>query len=267
MEGQRASQINHGTTTITTTDTVDNNNDNDVVSPPPSLPSPPGRARYENMYIVQFPKDQVYRVPPSENALIVERYRNIPKTKDEKKRRFCCCCFSLRCFLTIAIILITIFAIVGIAIALLFLIFNPAGPTFAINHFELKNVTGPPHYEISLRAKNPNQRLGIIYQSSDVSLLFEDNEVATGKFPSLSEQGRQAMTQFKADVTGKHPLPKTKNTPLNLELDMNLRVRMTALRLRTWIMNANVVCKFKVTNLGSDTRILSQRCDTNFRQH
>lgn len=268
MEGQRASQINNGTTTTTTitTDTVDNDNDNDVLSPPPSLPAPPGRARYDNMYIVQFPKDQVYRVPPRENALIVERYRNTPKNNDVKSRRCCCC--SLRCWLTIAIILITIFAIVGIAIAILFFIFNPSGPTFAVNHFEFKNVTGPQHYEISLRAKNPNQRLGIIYQSSEVYLIFEDNEVATGKFPSLLEQGRHAMTQFNVDVIGKHPLPKRmKNTPLNFELDMNLCLRITAMRLSTWIMYANVVCKFKVTNLGSDTRILSQQCDTNFRQY
>ncbi|KAL5053464.1 hypothetical protein RYX36_034146 [Vicia faba] len=264
MEGQRASQINNGTTTTTETVVVDN--DDDVVSPPPSLPPPPGRARYDNMYIVQFPKDQVYRVPPSENALIVERYRNIPKNNDVTSRKFCCCC-SLRCLLTIVTILITIFAIVGIAIAILFFIFNPSGPTFSINHFGFKNGTGPPHYEISLRAKNPNQRLGIKYISSEVSLIFDDNEVGTGKFPTLLEQGKDAMTQFKVDVTGKHPLPKRmKNTPLDLELDMNLCTRITALKLSTWIMNADVVCKFKVNNLGSNTRILSQRCDTNFRQ-
>ncbi|XP_058734054.1 NDR1/HIN1-like protein 13 [Vicia villosa] len=262
MAGQRASQINNGI--ITTTDIIV---DNDVLSPPPSLPPPPGRARYDNMYIVQFPKDQVYRVPPSENALIVERYRNVPKTTDVTSRNFCCCC-SLRFWLTIAIILVTIFAIVGIAIAILFFIFNPSGPTFAVNHMDFKNVTGPPDYEISLRAKNPNHRLGMIYESSEVSLIYEDIEVGTGKFPILLEQGRHAMTQFKVDVTGKRPLPKKmKTTGLDFELDTNLCVRITALKLSTWIMNANVVCKFKVNNLGSDTRILSQQCDTNFRQY
>ncbi|CAI9259514.1 unnamed protein product [Lactuca saligna] len=37
--------------------------------------APPGT------YVVQVPKDRIYRTPPPENALIVERYRNSPAKK------------------------------------------------------------------------------------------------------------------------------------------------------------------------------------------
>ncbi|PNX82510.1 hypothetical protein L195_g043426 [Trifolium pratense] len=257
MEGQRAPQ-NNGTTTP---DDIDR-----VVSPHLPLVPPPSRACHDNMYIVQFPKDQVYRIPPSENALIVERYRN-PPPNEKKNQRVCCC--SSRLLLTIAIILVTIIAIVGITLATLFIIYNPTGPIFTITNFAAKNVTKPPHYEISLRVKNPNTRLGIIYESSEISMLFDENEVAKGTFPKLLEQGKDSSTQFKVNVTGtSRTLPKKKgNTPMAFELDMNLGVRVAASGIKTWIMKSNVVCKFKVNNLGSDSRILSQVCDTHFKQY
>jgi hypothetical protein len=257
MEGQRAPQ-NNGTT-------IPDDNDR-VVSPHSPLAPPPGRARHDNMYIVQFPKDQVYRVPPRENALIVERYRN-PPPNEKKGQRVCCC--SPRLLFTIAIILVTIIAIVGLTFAILLIIFNPTGPTFTITNFVAKNVTKPPHYEISLKVKNPNKRLGIIYESSEVSMLFDENEVAKGTFPKMLEQGKDSSTQFKVNVTGtSRTLPKkTGNTAMAFELDMNLGVSVAASGIKTWIMKSNVVCKFKVNNLGSDSRILSQECDTNFRQY
>ncbi|GAU19770.1 hypothetical protein TSUD_78960 [Trifolium subterraneum] len=254
MEGQRAPQ-NNGTTSP---------DDNDrVVSP--HLPLV-GRPCHDNMYIVQFPKDQVYRVPPSENALIVERYRN-PPPNEKKGRRVCCCSPCL--LLTIAIILLTIIAVVGITLATLFIVYNPTGPTFTITNFVAKNVTRPPHYEISFRVKNPNKRLGIIYETSAVSMLFDEDQVAKGTFPKLLEQGKDSPTQFKVNVTStRRTLPKkTGNKPMVFELDMNLGVRVAASGIKTWIMKSNVVCKFKVNNLGSDSRILSQVCDTHFKQY
>lgn len=273
MEGQ-APQNNNGTIAVVV--------DDDRISPTQPLPPPPGRPRHDNMYIVQFPKDQVYRVPPRENALIVERYRNPPpKVKNKKKGRGCfCCCFCPRVLLTIALIFVAIIAIVGITLATLFFIFNPSGPTFSITNFTVKNPPGPkntlPKYQISLRAKNPNDRLGIVYENSEVTMLFEAAKVATGKFPRL-EQNRNATTLFDVDLIGTNgALPKKmansmvdekSKTALAFGLDMRLRVRIVAGGLNSWVMNSNVVCKFQVSSLGNNTRVLSQQCDTNFKQY
>lgn len=266
MEGQAPPQNNNGTTTVAAFDDA----------PPSPLPIPPGRANHDNMYIVQFPKDQIYRVPPRENALIVERYRKPRNTNDKNGGRGCCCRCP-RVLLTIALILFAIIAVVGITLATLFFIFNPTGPTFSITHFDVKNISRPPHYEISLRAKNPNEKLGITYENSEVNMLFEGTKVAAGKFPMLLEQRRDASTMFKVDVMGMNrALPKKmaksmgdakSNTPLTFDLDMRLWIRITAAELNTWVMKSNVVCRFEVNNLGSEPRILSQQCDTNFRQY
>lgn len=270
MEGQ-APQNNNGTIAVVV--------DDGRISPTqPPLPPPPGRPRHDNMYIVQFPKDQVYRVPPRENAMIVERYRNPPKVKKDKKKGRSC--FCPRVLLTIALIFVAIIAILGITLATLFFIFNPSGPTFSITNFKVKNPPGPkntvPKYGISLRAKNPNDRLGIVFENSEVTMLFEAAKVATGKFPRL-EQNRNATTLFDVDLIGTNgALPKKmansmvdekSKTPLSFGLSMRLRVRLVAGGINSWVMNSNVVCKFQVSSLGNNTRVLSQQCDTDFKQY
>ncbi|XP_027364459.1 NDR1/HIN1-like protein 13 [Abrus precatorius] len=241
------------------------------------LPPPPGRAQHD-MYIVQFPKDQVYRVPPRENALIIEKHRNPPPAQ---KRRGCCCLSGCcgcgpRIWLTIALIIISIVAIVGIAIAILYFIFNPTGPTFSVSDVVVKNLgnkNSRPQYEVSLRAKNPNQRMGIDYANGDVWMLFEETKVATGRYPMM-EQDRNESSTVKVELTGSNgALPKGMNSgiksnkTLPLKLEMKLGVRIQAGGLETWTMKANVACEFEVSGLGSDTRVLSQQCDTNFKQY
>ncbi|KAJ0086574.1 hypothetical protein Patl1_08502 [Pistacia atlantica] len=59
-------------------------------------------------YVVQIPKDQVYRVPPPENALIVERH-------DKEKAKSCCsCCICCGVFIAIVVIAIGIMAAITI---------------------------------------------------------------------------------------------------------------------------------------------------------
>ncbi|XP_061344094.1 NDR1/HIN1-like protein 13 [Gastrolobium bilobum] len=234
----------------------------------PALPPPPGHARNE-MYIIQFPKDQVYRVPPRENALIMERYRKPP---DVKRSNGSCCCGS-RLLLTIALILVSIIAILGITFAILFFIFNPTAPSFSVTDVVVVK-PGPgnrnprPQYQIGLRARNPNERLGIEYEKAEVSLLFEEKKVATGMFPML-EQGRDSSKQVKVELTGSNgPLPKEKaNTRVALDLDMKLGMRIEAAGLKSWVMKSHVMCKVEVNSLVNNTRVLSQECDAKFKQY
>ncbi|KAK7358962.1 hypothetical protein VNO77_00905 [Canavalia gladiata] len=242
---------------------------NRAVRTPPLAP-PPGRPQHE-MYIVQFPKDQVYRVPPRENALIVENHRN-PATA--KKKRICCCCCGPRLLLTLALVIISIIAILAMTLAILYFIFNPTGPTFAVTEFAVKNSNSPSKYDVSLRAKNPNQRLGIEYENGDVWLEVPETKViARGKFPKL-EQLNYESSQVNLELSGPNKLlPKgmggdhKTNTTVALKLEMKLGVRVTTAGLKTWIMKAGVMCNFKVTSFGNDTRVLSQQCDTNFSQN
>lgn len=76
-------------------------------APPPSEkpPSPTGT------YVIQIPKDQVYRVPPPENA---RRYANYNRRKT-RRCGFCCCLCWLIGLLFILIVLLGIAAGVSAA--------------------------------------------------------------------------------------------------------------------------------------------------------
>lgn len=230
---------------------------------PSPLPPPPGR-QVHDLYIVQFPKDQVYRIPPRENAAIVEQYRKPAAPK--KVRRVCCC--SRRTFITLAIILIAIVAIVGITLATLYFIFSPKGPRFSVSNVEVKNDTkiSRPQFAVLLKATNPNERLGIDYESGDVSVMLGNKKVVGGKFPTM-EQGRGKSNDVKVELSGYNGALPNVNAPLVLKLEMNLKVRVTTAGLRTWVMRSNVFCDVKVDGLRNDTRVLSQRCRSNFKEH
>ncbi|KAL2242254.1 UNVERIFIED_CONTAM: NDR1/HIN1-like protein 13 [Sesamum indicum] len=72
---------------ITTDAATSTTTEND--QPLPQSPKPTFQSR---TYVVQIPKDQIYRVPPPENAhMLEERTRNPAK----KKRSSCCLCSCL----------------------------------------------------------------------------------------------------------------------------------------------------------------------------
>lgn len=133
-----------------------------------------------------------------------------------------------------------------------------------------KSSRAAPQYEVSLRARNPNEKLAIEYQDGDVSLLFDDTKVAEGKFPTL-EQGRGEASEVTVELTGSSgALPRRMNggdAAVDLKLEIKLAIRIRTAGLETWGMSSNVACQFKVSGLGNDTRILSQQCDTKFKQY
>ncbi|OIV98429.1 hypothetical protein TanjilG_16756 [Lupinus angustifolius] len=225
-------------------------------------------------YIVQFQKDQVYRVPSYENALLIERDRNSPSATNKERQ---CCPHIL---LTIALILLGIVIIIAITMTILYFIFTPnTKPTFSISNFVVINPIdkiSQPHYLISLMAKNPNKRLGIEYQKdANVLLLFEKTKVAIGKFPRL-ELNPNDSNKVMVDLIGTNgPFPHSMKTNMNdrkyntlvpMDLEMKINVKTKASHLGTWVEKCNVGCMFKVRILKNETRVISQECQTNFKQ-
>ncbi|KAK7399537.1 hypothetical protein VNO78_10722 [Psophocarpus tetragonolobus] len=234
----------------------------------PALPLPPGRGRRLETYIVQLPKDQVYRVPPRENALMVEQYRN-PATPQKRRA----CCWNRRLLLTAALVLVAVIAVIGITLATLYFIFNPTGPSFTVSHVAFKRGNGrntPPQYEVSLMAKNPNQKLSIHYEDGVVLLFFQDAKVASGRFPTL-EQRRDEESDVNIELTrSSGALPRDMNggtSPVDLKLLMKLRVRITTMGIQSWLMRSYVACDFKISGLRPHSHVLSQACHSKFKQY
>ncbi|KAJ8771618.1 hypothetical protein K2173_026795 [Erythroxylum novogranatense] len=218
-------------------------------------------------YVIQVPKDQIYRVPPPENALIIEEHRN----EGKKKESFCCSC-SLCCFFSIAILII----IVAVVLALCFALLKPQNPRFQVQKLVVKNqLSGKSHsrpeYDITLQVHNPNGRSDISYQQGVISLLFKQQNIATGKFPSFHQKNKSSRDINTALESSNSKLPKDIESSMrsskskvnvSFSLEINVTARMKTSSFGTGNAKVLVKCNFTVDTLSKSTRILSQECQT-----
>ncbi|EXB93688.1 hypothetical protein L484_003960 [Morus notabilis] len=233
----------------------DTTNDDPPLSPP----------RRPETYVIQIPKDQIYRVPPPENALIAERFRN-PETKGRNP--------SLpRSLLCVGIILFALCLIfIGITLSTLFFALSPEAPTISILHVV---VTNPKHYDIYLKTNNANSRTGIYYEKGgSATLLFGEKNVGEGEFPMLYQQ-ESSFATVQLVIDGNKSLPRemeksineTKSDlPVPLALKMEVPVTMNLGFLKIWKNEILVDCKFKLSALRTNGgfQLLSQECETTF---
>ncbi|GFY85820.1 hypothetical protein Acr_04g0005580 [Actinidia rufa] len=219
-------------------------------------------------YIVQVPKDQIYRFPPPEHAVLAERHRHLL----QQKRPCCSCCLCI--FISVIIIALVLGLIGGIGV-LVFL--QHKSPKFQIVNFLVNNPLPNhnqkhPEYDIALKAENPCQRVRILYdEGGDASLFFKQQEIATGKYPTF-DQAPQNSTVFKMIFRGsKITLPKemeksikstNQKVHISLSISMGVPIRLKMGALKTGSKKASVSCNLTVDTLAKHTRILSQECQT-----
>ncbi|KAL2940762.1 NDR1/HIN1-like protein 13 [Bienertia sinuspersici] len=230
----------------------------------------PSKKEGHATYIIQIPKDQIYRVPPPENAEIVERYRN-PVHNNQKGRRRRCMYWLLSIFFVVAFI-------VSVIVCVHHFTLKPKNPTFSIKHLAIKHPTKPssknntnsPGFQVSLETMNPNNINDIGYQQGNATLAYKGKEIGHGSFPALEneESGKSDSVDVILSGLSKGSLPKelepqphNKNTkPLNLNLSMSIPLNM-----KTWLFNkvvdVKVGCDFEVNFLGDNIKVLSQKCD------
>ena len=213
-------------------------------------------------YVVQVPKDQIYRVPPPENALIAERYRT-PGQKSKSYRSRCIIICILICFIA---------AVVAVAAVISSRLINPKTPTFQIQNLVFTNSSrSPPRYKITLKAENPNSKTGIIYEDGGhASLSFKHQEIADGDCPTFS-LGFKDSRVFVLQLNGlKTAFPKeiersmkggksTRQTSVSLSLSMDYPIKRKVWFFKTGKRLA-VSCNVTVDKLGKDTRVISQEC-------
>ncbi|XAR73362.1 hypothetical protein NMG60_11007309 [Bertholletia excelsa] len=234
------------------------------------IPQPPQpkyfpKASGHETYIVQIPRDQVYRVPPPENARIVENYQGSnAKTKQLGiGRRWC---------LWVLLALIIIGAIIGAAVAIHLVFFNPKPPQFTIDKVHVKHAptsknkdasSPPAKYLVTLKAVNPNGKTSIAYGDGQTSLLHNSKEIADGTFPS-SSQGAKALLDVEVVLQGnKKSTVENSKKPVNLSLTIDVPIVMKNV-MKSWGKTMKVTCDFKVSDLTSHSKVESQDCSTKF---
>jgi len=232
---------------------------------------PASAAFRSGTYVVQVPKNQIYRGPPPENAVIAERHRN-PAHNTTKRPCGSCCRLSCSCVLPLLILVLVLGLIAGIFSVLL----RPKDPIFKAERVAFNRLNSYPEYDIRLRAKNPNKIFGILYKKGGVaSLSFRQREIAKGSYPTFY-QDHNNSTVFGILFRGSNnvvlptEIEKSMKTQkprvqVSFSLKMDVMARMRIGLLNSGSMKLAVACDLTVDTLAKDTRILTQKCRTERR--
>ncbi|CAK7329179.1 unnamed protein product [Dovyalis caffra] len=225
------------------------------------VPPPPGT------YVIQIPKDQVYRVPPPENA---QRFERLSRRK--VRRSSCCCCLCWLLSLLAAFLFL-----VGVAAAVFYLVFRPESPDYAIEHISIKgfNLTSSrpisPEFNVTVRANNPNNKIGIYYiKGSSVNVHYDGVKLATGSLP-VFYQGKNNVTVFATILKGSAiELTSGARTALvdsvskgtvPFKLALRAPVKIKVGSVKTWKITVKVDCGITVDKLTATAKIRSKKCD------
>ncbi|KAK4721856.1 hypothetical protein R3W88_012089 [Solanum pinnatisectum] len=231
----------------------------------------PARSQ-DHTYVVQIPRDQVYRVPPPENAKIVENHRQ-PDT--QKKRKCTCCCWIFSALLLIGIA-------IGIIVLIVHTTYTPKSPEFSIINVHFKNLTQPsngqknkshpvPQFEIHLKIVNINERMDASFGKGDngiATLNFKNREIGHGKYTAISQKPKDSTnSQFNLDA-GKLPADFQKSLnddkkaiPMTLTINAPMEITSWA---KTLQKEVTVTCDFDVESVKGKSKIKSEDCKTDF---
>ncbi|EHA8590449.1 NDR1/HIN1-like protein 13 [Cocos nucifera] len=243
--------------------------------PPPPGPKPSAAAspapRRTETYVVQVPKEQIYRIPPPENAKLVEQYRNNLDNRRQRRPIIPCLKWTVSISLVAGILAATIAIIY-------FLVVRPADPSFSVTRLMLKNPNPrsgsprKPEYDVTMRVDNPSLRMGYSYEAGGKAILAHHGvEIAVGKMKAF-DQGYQNTITFQLALKGSHiSLPKQIRSSLKgskdvipLSLMIEFSVSKTVGELEMGNKSLDVTCDIKVSGLAREARIVSQKCKSKF---
>lgn len=236
--------------------------------PPPPPPPPPGT------YVVQVPKDKVFRVPPPENARLFEHY-----TRRAKRRGRCSCACACTCLL---LALLALAALLGVA----YLVFRPKQPAYTVQALAVSGLAGvsnasspgafSPRFDATVRADNPNGKIGVRYEGgrSRVSVSYDGVLLADGAWPAFY-QGPRNATVFVAKAKGSGirlsqgvrgrmaAAEMLRSVPFDVDIEVPVRLQLG--RLNTWAVPVRARCAVAVDKLAADAKVVSWSCDVKVR--
>lgn len=235
--------------------------------PQPESPTKPA-APPAHTYVIKIPKDQVFRVPPPQNAKLFERYSR----RDPRQRHRCCCISFL--FLAAFIFL------AGTAAGIFYLVVKPEAPSYSVTGVSITglNLTlstpsseVSPEFVVAVRAVNRNDKMGIYHVGgSSVRVYYAGVKLGDGVLP-VFHMPSNSETAFNATVTGRGiVLGNEVNTALvngesqgSVQLNLKVRapVKFKVGAIKTWKITVKLSCDITVDKLTAAAKILSQHCD------
>ncbi|KAL2557334.1 Late embryogenesis abundant (LEA) hydroxyproline-rich glycoprotein family [Forsythia ovata] len=236
-------------------------------NPEPSMPVPPPPANY----VIQLPREQIFRYPPPENA------RKFQTLNLKKNRRSCCrrcCCFTLG-------LLLLLIVVAGVAAGVLYLVFRPESPRYTIDRIRIKgfNLTAAtpisPGFDVSIRANNPNNKIGIYYlKDGAANVFYNDVKLCDGVLPAFY-QPKNNITVFQTALKGSNIvlahavktelLNAQKKATLPFVVRVKTPVKIKVGSIKTWEITVKVKCDVIVDALNERAKIISKNCNYSVR--
>ncbi|CAL1404599.1 unnamed protein product [Linum trigynum] len=233
-----------------------------------ALPARPGT------YVIQIPKDTIYKIPPPENAKRFEQLTNKNPGGGRSRR---CCGGGARLWLWASISFFAAFLfLIATGVGVFYLVVRPESPRFVIQSASIEgfNSSGPisPRFELAVAAHNRNKKMGVLYRpGSSAAVYYNGIELAAGSIPAF-EQGKDELTSFKTALKGegivltsavRRSLSDGENrgaVPFRLTATALVKFRLGA--VKSWTVIANVDCELTVDMLTANAKIVSQKCDS-----
>ncbi|KAK1415332.1 hypothetical protein QVD17_31112 [Tagetes erecta] len=234
------------------------------LKPPPSDNKP---LLPQATYVIQIPKDQIYRIPPPENS------RKIQKLSNRKPRRSCCC----RCFCwTIATIFI-FFVLLTITAGVLYLVFRPEKLNYSIDNISINGInltsSAPinPRLIVNIKAENPNDKLSVFYigKGSNVHIHYYDVNLCKGELPTFKQPSNN-VTEIQTTLRGSNIIlandvharlvkqERERHVPLTLKVKAPVKIKVGA--VKTWEIKVTVKCDLAVDRVTQKSKIVSKSC-------
>ena len=256
---------------------------------PPTAAAPPPAAarRYQQLlpapqpgtYVVQMPKDKVFRVPPPENARLFQHYTR------RARRRARCSCARVCSWLLLALVLLA--AALAASAAVVYLVFKPRQPDYTLLSLAVSGLGGilgnasstaapapvafSPEFDATVRADNPNGKIGVHYEGggSHVAVSYGGVRLADGAWPAFY-QGPRNVTVLVATAKGLGirfserllgdiaAAGRLRSVPF--DVDVKVPVRLQVGGVRTWAVPVRVRCAVVVDRLAADAKVVSKSC-------
>ncbi|AQL09130.1 hydroxyproline-rich glycoprotein family protein [Zea mays] len=228
-------------------------------------------------YVVQVQKDQIYRVPPPENAYLAERYRNGRRGGGKKRRgRSEGSGACSPCVLRTLGALLAAAALVGAAVLISLVVLRPGVPGFSVDRITVINSTRQQRvdYDVFLTAVNPNKMTALWYRRGAARLAHHGTTLAKGDVGQPADGGEDA-TDFSVLLQGvKHNgrTPRAvekgfsgskEHLALQLAVEVTVQVHVGALGFGQ--RRLAVDCGITAAGLSKDVHIASQSCRSSFR--
>jgi hypothetical protein len=227
-------------------------------------------------YVIQVPKDKVFRVPPPENARLLEHY-----TRRAKRGRGGCSCLRACLYLLLAVLCLAV--LLAVAVGVVYLVYKPRQPAYTVASLAVSGLSGAgnasapgaftPGFEATVRADNSaNGKIGVHYDGagSRVGVSYDGVSLAQGAWPAFYQApGNVTVFVAKAKGTGMRfsesvrgqmaAAERLRSVPFDVDIKVPVRVQLGG--VKTWAVSVTVRCAIAVDSLAANAKVVSRSCD------